>query len=86
MCGSRPIAGAITSGTFEGLWLGDIGSTTTWLGVLLISTRNALSSPHIVVMPDRPLYRHRCTIRQPVDQLRSGDLRSGRTLTAVMTM
>ena len=52
---------AITSGTFEGLWLGDywFNDNMAWriVDFNYWNVNNALSTPHIVVMPDRPLYR-----------------------------
>nr|DAP30452.1 MAG TPA: hypothetical protein [Caudoviricetes sp.] len=52
---------AITSGTFEGLWLGDywFNNNMAWriVDFNYWNVNNALPTPHIVVMPDRPLYR-----------------------------
>jgi hypothetical protein len=52
---------AITSGTFEGLWLGDywLNDNMAWriVDFNYWNVNNALTTPHIVVMPDRPLYR-----------------------------
>lgn len=52
---------AITTGTFDGLWLGDywLNDNMPWRIVDFNYWNNngALNIPHIVVMPDRPLYR-----------------------------
>lgn len=52
---------AITSGTFEGLWLGDywLNNNMAWriVDFNYWNVNNALPTPHIVVMPDRPLYQ-----------------------------
>ena len=52
---------AITTGTFEGLWLGDywLNDNMAWriVDFNYWNINGALTTPHIVVMPDRPLYR-----------------------------